>query len=210
MAANPDNVRDVTLRNILPLLLFRNWWNHYMRTIFLDSRPCLVTDLLKKRCVGPYLQKSFLWEEKGLSFRTYSGTHLLTRSLNSEAARLRHEGSLEKLYLLRSSSIPLQNRGYIHTANGFKVKAHFCPLCAGDRGWWRCVTGAGVPPGRADGGVQRGQQQARRSSLGSPLHLLSWCWRLVGKAGGSDRWWPLCSLLSVPGPRCGAFVSQHD
>lgn len=98
-----------------------SWWSHYMRTVFLDSSPCLVTDLLKKKkpnqkCVGLHLQKSFLWVEKGLSFHTCSGTHLLTQSFNSAAAHLRHEAGLEKLYPLCYSSILLQNRGNTDTA----------------------------------------------------------------------------------------------
>lgn len=189
------------------------------RTIFPDSIPHLVTDLLKKtqNSVGLFLQKSFLSVEKWVSSHLCSGTHLLTQSLNSEEANLRSVAVSEKLFSfapLLSCSRPkgaltqlqLQSDGSLlsplcwTSGAGGPEPLHSCLW--GEQGWQPALDKTVVG--------HRGRQQAQCFSLGSSSCCLSTCWSLLGKAGASDSWWPLCSPLLVPHLLCGAFVSQHD
>lgn len=133
IGGNNDSVRDATIRNILSLLLFKIWWNHYKDHIsrFNPSLSYWLTEKKTNRYVGLFLQKSFLSVEKWASCHLCSGTHLLTQSLNSESAHLRYVTVLEKLFFLLFLFHPVPSpREHWHSYS-FRVKAHFCPLCAG-------------------------------------------------------------------------------
>lgn len=127
----------------------------------------------KKKCVGPYLQKSFLWVEKGFSFHTISGTRLLTQSLDSEARR-RQEAGLEKLYPLCSSCILLQNQGSRDTATASTQRPTSVPSVLDKwcrRTWVHPqppMRGAGVaatPRDKPTAGCRKGDSEHRASAL---------------------------------------------
>lgn len=144
--------------------------------------------------------------------------HLLTQSLNAEAACLRHEAGLENLVLFAPLPSCSQMKGALTQLHLQCEDPLLSPLswtsgAVGPESTPSCLWGEQEwqpTPKQGDGGKQGLGQAPQCSSQGSPSHLLSWCWRLARKAGVWDRWRPLCSLPPVPHPHCSAFVSQHD
>lgn len=141
VSANNDSVRDATIRNILPLLLFKIWWNPYEDYIsrFKPSLSYWLTENKTNKTVGLFLQKSFLNVENWVSSCLCSGTHLLTQRLNSELAHSRYVAVLEKLF----SFVPLLScfkpKGALAQSQLQSEGSLLSPLC------WRSNAGGPEP-----------------------------------------------------------------
>lgn len=197
-----------------------------MRTIFPDSSPHLVTDLLKKNCVGLFLQKSFLSVEKWVSSHLCSGTQLLTQSLNSEAAHLLSVAVLEKLF----SFVPLpscsKTRGALTQLQLQRDVSLFSPLCwtsgaGGPEPLPSCLWGEqGWQPALDPPVVGHREGVSKHSTPAWAPHAAGWarsgvCWGKLVPQTADDlsalhSWSPTCSVVPLLASMTNAAITCQD